>query len=52
MEVGETRSEEMGRARRWRTDCTYQVIQNLVPDDGDHLKALWASHAVDEQVAV
>lgn len=31
---------------------TYHVVQNLIPDDSDHLKALLASDAVDDHVAV
>lgn len=30
----------------------YHVVENLVPDDADHLKALLASNAVDNHVAM
>jgi hypothetical protein len=32
--------------------CTYKVVQDLVPNDAHHLKALLAADRVDDHVAV
>ena len=44
----------MRNARYLRRACrnTYKVVQNLVPDDAHHLKALLAADRVDDHVAV
>ena len=44
----------MRNARYLRMACskTYKVVQNLVPDDAHHLKALLAADRVDDHVAV
>ena len=44
----------MRNARYLRRVCrnTYKVVQNLVPDDAHHLKALLAADRVDDHVAV
>ena len=44
----------MHNARYLRRACrnTYKVVQNLVPDDAHHLKALLAADRVDDHVAV
>lgn len=38
--------------RQVENDRTYQVIQNLVPNDAHHLETLLAAHRVDNHVAM
>jgi hypothetical protein len=41
----------MGLLKMWCCQ-TYQVIQNLITNDSDHLEALLTSHRVDDHVPV
>jgi hypothetical protein len=45
-------AEGMRRPLKGIRGKTYEVVQNLVPDDAHHLKALLAADRVDDHVAV